>query len=218
MEKVRTEIVDYLQQSDDIYLKKLHIDYINSFSKNTFYRISGGYIEKMYGGFTAEFLYKPFNTNFAASIEYNKVQKRSYDGRFDFLDFKTYTSHLNTAYYIPSQNILIKLSIGKYLAGDKGYTLDISRRMPSGWQSGFYFTRTDVPSEIFGEGSFDKGFYIKVPFNIFRKNYSRDNVNFGLKTLTRDGGQKLEIDNKLIDSFYGSNKYEINENWLNYLD
>ena len=218
MEKVRTEIVDYLQQSDDIYLKKLHIDYINSFSKNTFYRISAGYIEKMYGGFTSEFLYKPFDSNFAASLEYNKVKKRSYDGRFDFLEYKTYTSHLNTAYYIPSHNILIKLSIGKYLAGDKGYTLDISRRMPSGWQSGFYFSRTDVSAEVFGEGSFDKGFYIKVPFNIFRKDYSKDNVNFGLKTLTRDGGQKLEIDNRLIDSFYGSNKYEINENWFNYLD
>ncbi len=218
MERVRTEIVDYLQQADDVYVKYLQLDYINSFSKNTFYRLGAGYLEKMYGGFTSEFLYKPFDKYFAASIEYNKVKKRDYDGRFDFLEYKTYTTHLNTAYYIPSQNILLKLSIGKYLAGDKGYTLDISRRMPSGWQSGFYFSRTNVSAALFGEGSFDKGFYIKVPFNIFRKDYSKNNTHFGLKTLTRDGGQKLNINNRLIDSFYGSNKYEINENWENYLD
>ena len=83
---------------------------------------------------------------------------------------------------------------------------------------GFLFFRTNVSAALFGEGSFDKGFYIKVPFNIFRKDYSKNNTHFGLKTLTRDGGQKLNINNRLIDSFYGSNKYEINENWENYLD
>ena len=36
--------------------------------------------------------------------------------------------------------------------------------------------------------------------------------------MTRDGGQKLELRNRLIDSFYGSTNIEINENWSNYLD
>ncbi len=218
MERVRTEILDYLQQSDDIFIKNLQIDYINSFRRNTSFRVGIGYLEKMYGGFTSEILYKPFDKNFAISAEYNRVKKRNYDGRFNFLDYQTTTAHVNSAYYIPSQNILIKLSIGQYLAGDKGYTLDISRRMPSGWSSGFYFSRTNVSPELFGEGSFDKGFYIRVPFNIFTKNYQKDSVNFSMKTLTRDGGQKLEINNRLIDSFYGSSKNEINENWHNYLD
>ena len=218
MERVRTEILDYLQQSDDIFIKNLQIDYINSFRRNTSFRVGIGYLEKMYGGFTSEILYKPFDKNFAISAEYNRVKKRNYDGRFNFLDYQTTTAHVNSAYYIPSQNILIKLSIGQYLAGDKGYTLDISRRMPSGWSSGFYFSRTNVSPELFGEGSFDKGFYIRVPFNIFTKNYQKDSVNFSMKTLTRDGGQKLEINNRLIDSFYGSSKNEINENWYNYLD
>ena len=218
MERVRTEILDYLQQSDKPYVKNLQLDYINSFSENTYYRIGAGYLEKMYGGVTSEFLYKPFNHNFAVSIELNKVKKRAYDGRFDFLQYTTTTGHINSAYYLPSQNILMKLSYGKYLAGDIGYTLDISRRMPSGWRAGFYFSRTNISAELFGEGSFDKGFYIKVPFNAFRKGYSKNSVGFGMKTLTRDGGQKLEIQNKLIDSFYGSTKNEIGENWIQYLE
>ena len=216
--KVRTEIVDYLQESNDLYIKILQSDYIAPIKKNIYARLSFGYLEEMYGGISTEILYKPFSNNFALSAEFNKVKKRNYDGRFDFLEYKTHTSHLNTAYYHPQSNILLKLSYGEYLAGDRGYTFDISRRMPSGWQSGFYFTRTNVSEVEFGEGSFDKGFYFKIPFNIFQKKYSKNSIDLSLKTMTRDGGQKLIIQNKLIDSFYGSSFDEINENWNSFLD
>ena len=36
--------------------------------------------------------------------------------------------------------------------------------------------------------------------------------------MTRDGAQKLELRNRLIDSFYGATYNEFNENWSNYLD
>ncbi len=214
---VRTEIVDYLQNSDEIYIKQLQLDYITSLDKNLYARLSFGYLEDMYGGLSSELLYKSFFNNFAASIELNQVKKREYDGRFKFRDYDNLTYHLNTAYYIPKNNILLKLSYGEYLAGDIGYTLDLSRRMSSGWQSGFYFSRTNVSPEVFGEGSFDKGFYFKIPFNVFQRRYSKNNIEFALKTMTRDGGQKLIIQNKLIDSFYGTSVNEINENWKSYL-
>ncbi len=217
LENVRTEIVSYLQKSDELYIKNLQLDYIKPIKKNIYGRISGGYLEEMYGGISSEILYKPFDSNLAISIELNNIRKREYDGRFKFKNFKTMTYHLNTAFYEQNTNILLKWSYGKYLAGDEGYTLDISRRMPSGWQAGFYFTRTNVSAEQFGEGSFDKAFYFKIPFNVFQKEYSKNSINFGLKTMTRDGGQKLVIENRLIDSFYGATKNEINENWLNYL-
>lgn len=213
---VRTEIVDYLQQSDNLYIRNLQIDYISSISKNLSYRWTAGYLEEMYGGISTEVLYKPFKSNFATSIEINKIKKRFYDGRFDFLDYENTTHHLNIAYYEPNSNILLKWSYGEYLAGDRGYTLDLSRRMPSGWRGGFYFSRTNVSARDFGEGSFDKGFYFYVPFNIFQESYTKEGFGFSLKTLTRDGGQKLIINNRLIDSFYGSSLTEINESWQNY--
>ena len=218
LEHVRTEIVDYLQQSDDLYIKNLHVDYISSLNKNFYGRLTVGLFEEMYGGISSEILFKPFLRNFSIGYEANKVRKRDYDSKFNFLEFKQTTQHFNFAYYHPHSNILAKYSYGKYLAGDRGYTLDLSRRMPSGWQAGFYFSRTNVSADMFGEGSFDKGFYFKIPFNLIEKNYSKNFVDFGLKTMTRDGGQKLVIENKLIDSFYGSSRTEINENWDNYLD
>lgn len=216
---VRTEILDYLQQSsEDFYINNLGVEAIWSPYSDVWTKLSFGYLEQMYAGVAGEVLYKPFFSNLAVGIEINSVKKRFYDQKFKFLDYETVTSHLNFSYYEPSTNILAKLSIGKYLAGDKGFTLDISRRMPSGWQAGFFFSRTNVSAEDFGEGSFDKGFYFNVPLNIFTKDYSKDFNGFRLRTMTRDGGQKLELRNRLSDSFYGSTFDEISENWNDYLN
>lgn len=214
LDHVRTEIVDYLQNtSEQIYVTNLHIEQMWSPANDLYAKLSFGLLESMYGGLSSEILYKKFDSRFAVSLELNAVKQRDYDQRFDFLDYRTTTSHFNLAFYEPNTNILFKWSYGRYLAGDDGYTFDLSRRMPSGWNAGVYFTRTDVPPRLFGEGSFDKGFYFYIPHNIFRKNYSKNMTGFSFKPLTRDGGQKLLLKNRLIDSFYGSTKFEINENW-----
>jgi hypothetical protein len=216
---VRTEIVDYLQQSSkDFYVSNLNIESIWSPYNNVWTRLTAGYLEQMFGGVSGELLYKPFNSNFALSVEYNKVKRREYDMKLSFLDYEVSTSHLNVAYYEPKSNILVNWSYGNYLAGDQGYTLDLSRRMPSGWTAGFFFTRTNVSAIDFGEGSFDKGFYFSIPFNVFSKGYSKDYNGLVLRTMTRDGGQKLIMKNKLTYLFYGSTLTEINENWDNFLD
>ena len=219
LQEVRTQIVDYLQESSkDIYIESMEIEHITSYLDNIYTKISLGYLESMYGGIASEVMYKPFKGNFAFSLEYNKVIQRDFDQKFTFSKYQVSTKHLNIAYYHPKTNILAKWSYGHYLAGDKGYTLDMSRRMPNGWQAGVWFSNTNVSAEQFGEGSFDKGFYIKVPMNIFSKSYSKDTQGLSLRTMTRDGAQKLELRNKLIDSFYGATLNEFNENWLNYLD
>ncbi len=219
LDTVRTEIVDYLQKSsDDIYISNLDIESIWSPLNNVWAKLNFGFLESMYGGLSSELIYKPFNLDIVFGVEYNKVKKRSYDQKFSFLEYEVDTAHFNLAYYEARTNILVKWSYGKYLAKDKGYTLDLSRKMPSGWNAGFFFSRTNVSAEQFGEGSFDKGFYFNIPFNIFSKGYTKDSNGFKTRTMTRDGGQKLELKNRLVDSFYGSTLSEINENWNEYLD
>jgi hypothetical protein len=216
---VRTQIVDYLQNtSNDLYITNLSLENIWSPYNNIYAKINIGYLEGMYGGIASEVLYKPFESNLAFSVEYNKVKQRSFSQKFSFNKYKVSTKHLNIAYYHPQSNILTKWSYGKYLAADRGYTLDLSRRMPNGWQAGIWFSNTNVSAEQFGEGSFDKGFYVNIPLSIFSKNYSKNVQGFSLRTMTRDGAQRLELRNRLIDSFYGSSLDELNENWSTYLD
>ena len=185
---------------------------------NFYAKVSLGYLESMYGGVVAELMYKPFKGNTAFSYEHNDVQKRDFDQKLSFSNYKITTKHINIGHYHPKTNILAKFSYGNYLAGDTGYTLDLSRRMPNGWQAGIWFSNTNISAEDFGEGSFDKGFYIHIPLSIFSKEYKKNMRSFSLRSMTRDGAQKLELRNRLIDSFYGSTMDEFNENWSNYLD
>ena len=56
---------------------------------------------------------------------------------------------------------------------------------------GAWATKTDVSSEDFGEGSFDKGIYFTFPFDAF---FSRSTTSAGTiawNPTTRDGGARL---------------------------
>ena len=55
--------------------------------------------------------------------------------------------------------------MGRYLAGDDGITIDFSKRFKNGFKLGAFATFTDVSSEDFGEGSFDKGIYVAIPLS-----------------------------------------------------
>ena len=210
---VRTEILQYLQESDGLSVNRSQLDYYFSPRKNIFAKFTGGILETMYGGIGAEILYKPFSKNFSVGADLFKVKRRFYDQRFKFLDYTVTTGHLNFNYLHPSSGIMATVKYGKYLAGDIGYTLDLSRRTSQGFVAGFFFSMTNVSYEEFGEGSFDKGFYFKVPFDIFSGTRSQNSVNFKIKPLTRDGGAVIEHHNSLNMLMYNTNYYEIRAGW-----
>jgi hypothetical protein len=211
MEHVRTDKVLYLQNTD-LYIKRLQLDYIWSPKKNLYAKLSGGIFEDMFGGIGGQLLFKPFNSNLNVSIEGFYVKQRDYDQRFKFRDYQTTTAHVNIGYLFPL-GIESNISFGRYLAKDDGYTFDLSRRTKSGFRAGVYFTRTNVSAELFGEGSFDKGFYFQVPMDLFSKNYSGNYSNFKLSPLTRDGGAKLEFDKDLKGLIYNSTLNELSLGW-----
>lgn len=209
---VRTDLVLYLQQAD-FYIKNLQLDYFWSPRENFFAKISGGILENMYGGIGLEMAYKPFYKNIAISIDAYSVKKRNFDQRFKFLKYKTTTAHINFTHYFKPLNIYTNISYGRYLAKDDGFTFDLSRKTSSGVVAGFFFTRTDVPFILFGEGSFDKGFYFNMPLDIFTKKYNTEKTSFKLRPLTRDGGAKLEISRPISSILLNTNYTEIMEGW-----
>ena len=154
---------------------------------------TAGILEEMFNGVGFEYLYFKQDSNYAVGFEVFEVQKRDYEMRFGTLDYRNLTGHLNFHYRnfrrIPFD---AKISYGEYLAGDVGSTLDLSRRFKNGIVLGFFATSTDVSSEQFGEGSFDKGIYFNIP--IFG-----DLINYSWRPLTKDPGQKLVRRNNLHD-------------------
>ena len=211
MEHVRTDKVQYLKNAN-LYIKRMQLDYIWSPKKDLYAKVSGGIFESMFGGFGGQILYKPFNSNFNISFEGFYVRQRGYDQTFKFRKYKTSTAHLNIGYIFP-MGLESNVSYGRYLAKDDGFTLDLSRRTNSGFKAGIYFTRTNVSSELFGEGSFDKGFYFQIPMDLFSKDYTGGYSNLKLSPLTRDGGAKLEFDKDLRGLIYNSSLNELQQAW-----
>lgn len=216
MRHVRTDLVQYLKE-DDFFIERMQLDYIWSPSKDVYAKLSGGIFEKMFGGFGGELLYRPFNKNYNIGLELFYVKQRSFNQRLNFQDYQTITGHINFGYKFAA-GIESNLSFGRYLARDDGYTFDIGRRTKSGFKSGIYFTRTNVSPEIFGEGSFDKGFYFQFPLDLFSTKYNGNYSAIKISPLTRDGGAKLIFDNDLKGLVYNSTYSELIKQWDGFLN
>ena len=96
-------------------------------------------------------------------------------------------------------NLYTVVRAGRYLAGDWGGTLEVERRFDSGIEVGGFATLTNVPFRRFGEGSFDKGIYVRVPLDLFGGT-TRAVGTALIRPVQRDGGQRLAVDNPLWET------------------
>lgn len=214
---VRSDIKHYLQQGTS-NLVRLQANYMFSPLKEWYTRFSWGIFEEMYGGVGGEVLYRPNSSRFAIGAELYKLKQRDFDQRFTYRDYRITTGHLSAYYQLPWYNILTVASVGRYLAGDVGGTFSISRQFDSGVQVGVWATLTDVSAKQFGEGSFDKGFAITLPFDLFLSKSTTKTGSFAFRPLFRDGGQRAGASPALYDVTSASSKSEIFHNWDRFLD
>lgn len=212
---VRSDIQDYLSKGKNS-IQRMQLEYFGTPYKDIFTRFDLGYLEEMFGGVGGEVLYRPFDKKFSIGLSLHKVKQREFNQLFSFRDYSTTTGHLGVYYDLPHQ-LRSQLLIGKYLAGDKGATLDLSKRFKSGFTLGIFATKTNLSAEEFGEGSFDKGFYISIPTQLFYSDFRSGVISFGLHPLTKDGGAILNKHNSLISILGDSNSSALERDWNNIL-
>ncbi len=212
IQHVRSDIQDYLLEGKN-NIQMMKLEYLFSPKRDFFARLDLGLLEDMFGGLGGEILYRPFNRKFSLALSGHQVKQREFKQRFGFQNYSTVTGHLKF-YYETDSKLLIKTSIGKYLAGDKGISLDLSRKFESGFSLGIFATKTDLPTDIFGEGSFDKGFYFSIPTEMFYTDFRPGNISFGLHPLTKDGGAFLSEHNELFGLYGETSKGFIRDDWL----
>ena len=192
--QVRSDVKQYLKNMDEgVLIGRAQLDYHYSYDQYNHFMLTGGILEDMFSGYGAEYLYFKPNSNYSIGLEVFHVQKRDYDWGFDHLDYKNTTYSAN--FYVRNYGSIpfdMKLSIGEYLAGDKGSTIEFSRKFKSGVNFGIFATFTDVSREDFGEGSFDKGIFFNIPI------YGNF-INYTWRPLTKDPGAKLIRRNSLND-------------------
>lgn len=198
--RVRTYVKEYLANSA-LTMPNLQLTHAKKLSENHYASVYAGYLEEMFAGVGGEWLYRPFASRLAFGVDANYVQQRDFNQNFSMLDpaYRVATGHA-TAYWDTGWNgVEVRGSAGRYLAGDVGVTAEVSRQFSNGIMIGAYATKTNVSAQDFGEGSFDKGIFLSIPFDAMFTRSSTRVANFGWKPLTRDGGAKLWRSERLYD-------------------
>lgn len=189
--RVRTYIREYLTTSR-LNLSDLQLSYARQMSSDWYGMAYAGLLESMYGGVGGEMLYRPYDSRVAWSINANWVRQRGFKQHFGFRDYHIATGHLTAYVKTGFQHLLATVSAGRYLAGDWGGTLRLSRVFDNGVSMGVWATFTNVSREQFGEGSFDKGFVITIPFDLLLPRSTRNTADMVWRPLIRDGGAMLD--------------------------
>jgi len=198
LQPVRTDIRQYMTQSIAT-MPNLQLTNTGKLANNHFVSAYAGYLEMMFAGVGGEYLWRPTDSKIAVGADINRVRQRQFNVWTSLQNYAVTTGHLTTYWDTGLQDILVKLSYGKYLAGDIGGTLDLSRVFQNGVKIGAYATRTNVDYAQFGEGSFDKGVYLSIPFDAFFARHSDSSADLLFTPLIRDGGAMLFRKYRLYD-------------------
>lgn len=215
LKRVRTLIRQYVHDNP-VRVNNLQLTWMDNLSDNISYQAYGGYLEMMYGGVGTEFLYRPLNSQWAFGFDINYAKQRDPDSMFGFFSDENQVDPLTnrayrvqtgvvtghaTAYYQPEwfPNTLLKVSAGQYLTEDKGVTVDFSKQFDSGIIVGAFATKTNLSADEYGEGSFTKGFYVSIPFDLMTIKSTHSRAFLSWIPLTRDGGQMLGRKYNLFD-------------------
>ncbi|WP_461606092.1 YjbH domain-containing protein [Aeromonas allosaccharophila] len=189
--RVRTWIREYVDSSN-VLLNNLQLTHMQPLAQDWYGQAYGGYLEMMYAGVGSEVLYRPYGKTWAIGVDANWVKQRDWNNTLKMADYDVMTGHVTAYWQLPfMSNVTAKVAVGQYLAGDKGATFDLSKRFDSGVILGGYATFTDVSADEYGEGSFTKGIYVTIPFDLMLLKPTTAKGSIGWVPLTRDGGQML---------------------------
>ncbi|MCV2877642.1 YjbH domain-containing protein [Sedimentimonas flavescens] len=197
--RVRTESYLYDQEKGP-RLDYLTLDLFQQHTSRTFSRLSLGYLETQYAGLSAELYMRHASLPLAFGAELNVLKARDFDQGFGLRDLPglaAVNGHASLYWETGFHGIDAQLDVGRYLAGDLGGTLSVSRDFQNGWKIGAFATLTDASAEDFGEGSFDKGVFFRVPVAAFGPRETALSAESRISSLTGDGGQRVAIRNRL---------------------
>jgi hypothetical protein len=195
-------------------LESLTIAYYTRLSPNIYGRVTAGYLERMFGGLSTEVLYRPINRNWALAAEANYVRQRDSNGGLGFGEYNygVVTGHVS-GYYDFGNGFHAQVDVGRYLAGDVGATLAVTREFANGWRIGAFATKTNVSAAKFGEGSFDKGITLQIPFSWLTGQPTRAFRPVVIRPIGRDGGARLDVNDRLYEVLRSYDQTRLDAQW-----
>jgi hypothetical protein len=205
---VRTDIVDFLKRP--LFLDRLLLNTIKRFPEtDIFGRFTFGLLEIQYAGLDLE-LASPFRDGrFFCGISGSILKKRDPENflflkKDDVKDFYT-PIFFNTRINIPEIDGAVDLKMGRFLAGDRGIRIQVSKFIKgvtvSAWVG---LTDTSVFKDSINRGYRDKGISVTIPLRLFEGSDSRIVYGHSVSPWTRDVAQDIDHFTNLFD-FIGRN-------------
>jgi len=205
---VRTDWTRYFTEGKN-GIGQLELDYLTRLAPDVFAQARVGYLESMFAGVGGEVLWRPEGQRWAIDGDIYRVQQRDFNRQFGVQSYQVTTGHVTLYYASPWYGVNFQLRAGQYLAGDRGVTVEMSRRFSTGVELGVFFTKTNVSATQFGEGSFDKGFIITIPLDWVVPISTQSGISTVIRPIQRDGGQALEGDANLYGYLQRSGTAEV---------
>lgn len=208
--QVRSNAISYSKNTP--VLQSLTADYITQLGDGLYGRASLGYLESMFGGVSGEILYKDVNAPLAYGLELNYARQRDPDDQLGFLDYDVVSGHGSLYWDTGWNGVNAQLDAGRYLAGDWGATMTLSRRFNNGWEVAGFATATDA--DLTGSFSrFDKGVRLTVPLQWSLPFATRNTMEIPFQDYTRDDGARLAVDSRLYDTLRNADRSALRSNW-----
>jgi hypothetical protein len=206
--RVRTDFVRYFSEGKT-GLGMLQAEHNFRLDPNTHVTLRGGYLESMFAGVGGEILWRREGSRWALGADLYYVRQRNFDRLLGLRPYSQATGHVTFYYEAPWYDLNFQLRVGRYLAGDWGTTMQVTRRFASGLEIGAFATKTNVSAAQFGEGSFDKGLIIRIPLSHLIPVNTQQMFGMDLRPIQRDGGQTLSGDAQLYERMRRASEGEL---------
>lgn len=197
---VRSDSIHY-HTSNSFQLDNAYLQKSWNLGQGWFTRLAAGYFETAYAGIAWEALFYPVYANWAIGFEAATLLKRKYSGlglTTKIRRFKgfcpSYVHYVGVQYFVDFYyqykplSLDFTVSIGQFLAKDKGIRLEMGRTFESGLRVGFWYTFTNGNDVVNHDRYFDKGFSITMPLDFFLQKSSRTRVGYAMAAWLRDVG------------------------------
>jgi hypothetical protein len=189
---IRSDSAEY--KKEQVTLGRLLFDQVVATREPAWFRAGAGLLETMFGGVDAEAGLPLWSGRVLAGASGSLVRKRAPDDPFRFLDSGNYhTALLQGRLNVPEIDAAIDVKWGRFLAGDRGVRIAVSKFVRGVTLSAWYSaTDTDVFTDPFNRGYHDKGISVEIPIRLFSGRDSKTAYRYSLSPWTRDVAQDID--------------------------
>jgi hypothetical protein len=195
---VRSDTIDYIRDTSARFETVTFAQLLN-LPGDWLGRAAVGMFESAYGGLGLEVFRYFADGRWGLGLESEWVKKRTLDNDYQFKeDSPLYKPAFVNIYHklVPSLGLDVGLKLGRFLAGDWGGRLDVSRTYRH-FTMGAWYTVTDSHDfdASYNRGYHDKGVYLVVPFSVFKDHDNPLKLLYSFSPWTRDTGQTVRQPN-----------------------